>query len=126
MDKKYILHLTFEINHRKCVCLCVCVCVWGGGGVSCSFLTYQEASLTTLFHTQNVTFHQSFEYLGIYYINTISNQITGIYWPHKKYFMTSSPLTYVTNGIHDVAKCCIKSWLHLDLRPDNMLFGGLT
>ena len=25
----------------------------------------------------------SFEYHGIYYTNTTSNQITGNYWPHK-------------------------------------------
>ena len=37
---------------------------------------------------------------------------------------TICPLTYVTNGIHDFIKCCIKRWVHLDLRPNNMLFGG--
>ena len=42
----------------------------------------------------------------------------------QKHFI-SSPLTYVTNNIQDFVKCCIKSWVHLDLRPDSMLFGGL-
>ena len=45
--------------------------------------------------------------------DTISNQITGIYWSHN-----------VTTGIQDFVKCCIKHWLHLDLQPD-VLFGGL-
>ena len=31
--------------------------------------------------------------------------------------------TYVTNGIQDFVKCCIKTWMHLDIPPDNMLFG---
>ena len=31
------------------------------------------------------------------------------------HFITISPLTYVTNGIHDFAKCCIRSSVHLDL-----------
>ena len=43
----------------------------------------------------------------------------------KQHFMTTSPFTYVTNGIHNFVKCCIKSWVHLDLCPENMLFGGL-
>ena len=29
-----------------------------------------------------ISSHQSFEYRGIYYTNTISNQITGICWPN--------------------------------------------
>ena len=43
----------------------------------------------------------------------------------QKHFITTSPLTYVTNGIQDFVKCCIKSWVHLDLRPDITLFDGL-
>ena len=42
----------------------------------------------------------------------------------QKHFITC-PLTYVTNGIQDFVKCCMKSWVNRDLRPDNMLFGGL-
>ena len=61
----------------------------------------------------------SFEYRGMYYTYTISNQITGIYWPGKKHFITSS-LIYVTNGILDFVKCCIKCLL--DLRPDNTIW----
>ena len=34
----------------------------------------------------------------------------------KQHFMTTSPLTYVTNGIQDFVKCCIKRWVHLDLQ----------
>ena len=53
------------------------------------------------------------EYHGIYYTNTISNEITGIYSPHKTtLYMTTRPLTYVTNDIQDLAKCCIKSWVY--------------
>ena len=36
----------------------------------------------------------------------------------------TSPVTYVTNGIQDFVKY-VKSWVHLDLRPDIMLFGRL-
>ena len=39
----------------------------------------------------------------------------------NQHFMTTSPLTYVTNGIQDFVKCSIKGWVHLDLRPDHML-----
>ena len=28
---------------------------------------------------------------------------------------------YVTNGIHDFVKRCIKSWVHLDLQPNKMI-----
>ena len=41
----------------------------------------------------------------------------------KQHFMTS-PLRYVNKVIQDFIKCCIKSWLHVDLQPDNILFGG--
>ena len=43
---------------------------------------------------------------------------------HINFFMTN-PVTS-TNDIKDIAKCCIKSWLHLNLRPNMMLFGRLT
>ena len=43
----------------------------------------------------------------------------------KQHFMTTSPLTYVTNDIQDFVKILYKSWVHLDLRADNMLYGGL-
>ena len=42
----------------------------------------------------------------------------------KQHFMTSPP-TYVTNGIQEFVKCCIKSLVNLNLGPDNMLFGRL-
>ena len=35
--------------------------------------------------------------------------------------MTTSLLTYATNGIPDFVKCCIKSSVQLDFRPNNML-----
>ena len=67
-----------------------------------------------------ITSRLSFKYHGNHYTHTISNQITGLYWPHNKAF-----LSHVTNGIQDFVKCCIKSWVHLNLQPQNMLFGGL-
>ena len=39
----------------------------------------------------------------------------------KQHFVTTSPLTYVTNGILGFAICSIIGWVHLD----NMQFGGL-
>ena len=39
----------------------------------------------------------------------------------KQHFMTS-PVTYITNGIQDSVKCCIKGSVHLDLPPSNRLF----
>ena len=110
----YILQqLTFEINLKK----------WG------IELLISEITGSTHFRTKNVmliftTSYLSFKYLGIYYTNTISNQTTDNYRPHKPNFMTTRPLTYVTNGIQGFEKCCIKRWVHFDLRPD-MLFGGL-
>ena len=45
---------------------------------------------------------------------------------HKEqHFMTTNPLTHVTNGIQDYVKCCIKRWVHLDLPSVNMLFSRL-
>ena len=43
----------------------------------------------------------------------------------KQHFMITVPLTYVTIDIQDFVKCYIKSWVNLDLRPDNMLCGEL-
>ena len=63
---------------------------------SCSFQRKQEVSLTTQVHTKNamfifITYHLSFEYHGIYYTNTISNQITGNYRPHKTTLYNNKP-----------------------------------
>ena len=43
----------------------------------------------------------------------------------QKHFMTTSPLTHVTSGIQDCLTCGTNSCVHLDHRPDNMLFAGL-
>ena len=51
-----------------------------------------------------------------------SQEITGHL---RQHFITTRPLTYVTNGIQDFVKCYIKSWVHRDLRPENKQFGGL-
>ena len=39
----------------------------------------------------------------------------------QKHFITVPHI----NDIEDFVKCCIKRWLHLNVRPDNMLFGRL-
>ena len=70
-----------------------------------------------------ITSHLSLEYHVIYYTNTNLHQITGMYWPHTKTPYHKSSHIYVTNGIQDFVKCCIKSWLHLDIQLHNMLFG---
>ena len=44
-------------------------------------------------------------------IYEITGGVLNYPFPHKK--------------CHDFVKCCIKTLMHLDLRPDNMLFGGL-
>ena len=82
------------------------------GGLSCSFLRQHEASFTTQF-----TYCLYFKCHGIYYTNPA--QIIGHI---KRHFMTTRPLTYVTNGIQEFVKCYIKRWVHLDLQPNNMLF----
>ena len=43
----------------------------------------------------------------------------------NQHFMIISPLTYVTNGIQEFVKCCSKSWVHLDIRPNDILLGRL-
>ena len=42
----------------------------------------------------------------------------------KQHFLTKPPLKHVTHCIRDLVKCCVKGCVHLDLRPDNMLFGA--
>ena len=37
----------------------------------------------------------------------------------------TSPLIYGIDGVQDLVKCCIKGWVHLNYRPENMLFGTL-
>ena len=93
---KILQHLTFEINHRK----------WGvellisAQKMSCLFLSLTSSlSNIMLYNTQILS-----------YI--------------KQRFMTNL-VTCITTGIQNVVKCCIKSWVHLDLRPNNMLFGRL-
>ena len=39
----------------------------------------------------------------------------------KQHSMTTSPPTCVANGIQYFVKCCIKNWVHLDLRPNIFL-----
>ena len=41
----------------------------------------------------------------------------------KKHFITS-PLTYVTNGIKDLIKCSMKSWVHFDMTRSEMYLRG--
>ena len=46
-------------------------------------------------------------------------------YDHTKQNVMTSPLTSVTSGNRDFVKCCIKSRVHLNLPPDNKLFGRL-
>ena len=39
---------------------------------------------------------------------------------------TSPAVTYVTSVFQDYVKCYIECWMHLNLLPDNMLFGETT
>ena len=39
--------------------------------------------------------------------------------------MAQNVLSHVTNGIQEFVKCCMKSSVHLDLWPNNMLYGRL-
>ena len=89
-----------------------------------------DASLTTLFHTKLKLILSPLAYISNIMVcmtqtlpQIISHKLTGHI---QKHFITSY-LTYVTNVIQDFTfvKCCIESLLHLDLSPDNMLFGGL-
>ena len=95
------------------------------------FTNHRDVFDYPILHTQKkvmllcITFNLSFEHYSIYYTNTGSNHTTGNYWSHKTELYGNSPLTHVTNDIQDLVKCSIKRWMHLDLRPDDMLFGGL-
>ena len=101
--------------------MCVCVCV-GGGGVE---MLISEITGSIIAYPVP---HTHFFILNIMVSTTQtlpqikSHEIIG---DIKQHFMSTSPLTYVKKGIQDFVKCCIKSWVHLDIRPNNMLFGGL-
>ena len=59
-------------------------------------------------------------------IQTLSQSKSQKFIGHiKKHFITTSPLTYVANGIQHAVIMLIKGWVHLSLWPDNMLFAGL-
>ena len=98
----------------------------GGGGGLGSHFSYQEVSLTTLPYIKMscLFLSLSFEHYGAQTLSQIQSQeATG----HKKqHIMITDPLTYVTNGIQDAVKYCIKSSVHLDLCPNNMLFLWIT
>ena len=55
--------------------------------------------------------------------NTITNQMTEMYWPHTKalYQNKSSHVCHQWQFV----KCCMKGWVHFDLRPGDLLSGGL-
>ena len=40
----------------------------------------------------------------------------------KQHFMTTSPLTYVTNVFQDFVKCYIKSWVDYNLQDPSIRF----
>ena len=45
-----------------------------------------------------------------------------LYRQIKQLFMTTCPITHVTDGIEDFVKYCIKCWVHFGLQADKMLF----
>ena len=122
---KYYSTSPLKINIRK----------WEGGGGGPQLLISKITRSVLAYpvpHTQKnamlifITSQLYFEYRGIYYTNTISNQITGMYWPlYKSTLSQQVPLTYVTNGIQEFVECCRKRLAHFDLRPNNMLFHEL-
>ena len=73
--------------------------------------------MTTLFSQINVCLYLL---LVTYLLNMVSTTQTLSQIKSQEFIGS-----YVINGIQDLVKCCIKGWVHLDLRPDNMLFGGL-
>ena len=110
---KILQHFTFEINHRKWRVELLISDVTGNvkyhiphKKIACLFLSPPTYLLNIMVCTTQIKSH-----------NFISHT--------QRHFITTSPLTYVTNGIRDFVKCCIKSRVHLDLRPENMLFGAL-
>ena len=61
-----------------------------------------------------------------YRTQTVARIKTREYTGHRKqHFMTISPVTYVTNDIQCFLKCCIKSPVHLVIRPGNISFARL-
>ena len=85
-------------------------------GWSCSFLREPGAFLTTMFPTKYIIFifitSQLFLVSTTQTINqTKSQESIG----HKQKHFITSPFEFVTNGIQDFVKCCIKSSVHLDL-----------
>ena len=88
-----------------------------------------EASLATLFLTKlSCLFLRLHNYLSNIMVSTIQT-LPQIKSPKfisqiKQHLMTSL-LTSITNGIQEFVKCCLKSWMPLNFRPTNMLFGRL-
>ena len=62
----------------------------------------------------------------VYTTKTLSQIKSQEFISHiKQHFITTSHLTYVANGNQVFVKYCIKSGVHFDLHPNNMLFGRL-
>ena len=81
----------------------------GGGELLISEITWSGHDYTVIHKKMSclffITSHLSFECHSIYYTNTGSNQITGIYWPQKnQHFITTGYLSHITNGIADFVK----------------------
>ena len=124
---KILQHLTFEINHRK----------WGGGGgegrgVQMLIFELQEATRVCLPSSTQKNYILIFitcTYLWNIIVSTTQTppQITSQeFISHiKQHFITTNLLTHITNGIQEFVKCCIRSWLHLNLWLNNMLFSIL-
>ena len=83
----------------------------GGVELLISEITVPVSNKTSLayFYQILLDYYPFFEYPGIYYTNTTSNQNTAIYGHIKQHFMTSL-LRYVTNGIQDFVKMLFQTF----------------
>ena len=81
----------------------------GGGGFELLISDITESICTKKIHA-NFDHFLSFEY-HVSTTLTLSPITSQEFIGHiKKHF-----ITYFTSGIQDFVKCCIKSWVHLDL-----------
>ena len=104
MDKKIKnnKHLTFEINHRK----------WGWGGDGVELLIYEitGSGHYPVTHQKMACLFLSLPtYYGINNTNTISDQITGNYWPHTKALDHNKP-SHICHQLHSIVSKVVSTF----------------
>ena len=110
---KILKHLTLKTNHQNWGVRTACI--WNNR--KCPWLTSPAQKMSCLFlslpaHLSNIMVSST---------QTLAQIKSQEFADHiKQHFMTC-PVTYVANGIQDVVKCCIESWMHLNLWHNNML-----